>query len=69
MEIVQAKTLFPKPNPVIVVVGNNEFVITPVPDTNVQPPVPTAGKFPFMVVDGEEMQSVWLEPAFAILGL
>lgn len=56
--IVHANTLFPKPSPVIVVVGKSEFVITPVPETNVHAPVPTAGKFPFIVVVGEEIQSV-----------
>ena len=67
--MVHAKTLFPKPNPVTEVVGKSEFVITPVPETNVQVPVPTAGKFPFIVVVGEEIQSVWFEPAFAVVGI
>ena len=57
-EIVHAKTLFPKPNPVIEVVGESELVITPVPETKVQTPVPIAGKFAFMTVAGEEIQSV-----------
>lgn len=56
--IVQVKTLFPKPKLVMVVFGNNEFVMTPAPETNVQAPAPTAGKFPFMVVLGDEIQSV-----------
>ena len=58
MLIVHANTLVPKPKPVIVVVGKRELVMTPVPETNVHAPVPTAGKFPFIVVLGEEIQSV-----------
>lgn len=56
--IVHAKTLVPIPKPVTDVVGKREFVSTPVPETRVHAPVPTAGKFPFMVVVGEEAQSV-----------
>ena len=56
--IVHAKTLFPKPNPVTDVVGKRELVNTALPETKVHAPVPTAGKFPFIVVDGEEIQSV-----------
>jgi hypothetical protein len=67
-EIVQAKTLFPTPNPVIEVVGEREFVIVPDPDTNVQTPVPTAALFAAIKVFGLLIQSVWLEPAFAIVG-
>ena len=50
-------------------VGKSEFVITPVPEINVQAPVPTEGKFPLIVVVGDEIQSVWLEPAVAIVGI
>ena len=57
-EIVHAKTFVPKPNPVIVVVGESEFVIVPIPETNVQAPVPTVAVFAFIVVVGEEIQSV-----------
>jgi hypothetical protein len=56
--MVHAKTLFPKPKPVMVVFGNNEFVITPVPETRVHVPAPVEGKFPFMVADGEVTQTV-----------
>ncbi len=56
--MVQANTLFPKPKPVIDVVGDNELVITPVPETKVQTPVPTVAEFAFIVVVGEEIQSV-----------
>jgi hypothetical protein len=41
-----------------VVVGKRELVMIPVPETKVQVPLPTAGKFPFIVVVGEEAQSV-----------
>jgi len=58
LEIVQAKTFAPRPKPVIVVFGNKEFVITPAPETKAQEPVPVVGKFPFIVVDGEEIHSV-----------
>ena len=58
LDMVQAKTLFPKPNPVTLVTGESELVMTPVPDTNVQAPVPTKGKFAFIDVVGEEIQSV-----------
>ncbi len=68
-EIVQANTLFPKPNPVIDVVGDNELVMTPVPDTKVQPPDPIPGKFALITVVGEEIQSVWFVPALAIVGI
>ena len=57
-EIVHANTLFPTPNPVTEVLGRSEFVITPEPETKVHAPVPTTGKFPFIVVEGDEIQSV-----------
>jgi len=57
-EIVHWKILVPNPKPVTVVFGINEFVITPVPETKVHAPVPDTGKLPFIVVDGEEIQSV-----------
>ncbi len=56
--MVHAKTLFPNPKPVMDVVGESEFVIIPVPDTNVQAPVPTKGKFAFIVAIGDEIQIV-----------
>ncbi len=68
LEIVQAKTLFPKPNPVIDVVGDNELVMTPVPDTKVQTPVPTVAAFAVMNVFGLVIHKVWFVPAFAIVG-
>ena len=57
-EMVHAKTLFPKPNPVMDVVGDNEFVIVPIPETNVHAPVPITAALAFMLVVGEEIQSV-----------
>lgn len=67
--IVHLKIFVPIARPVTVVPGESEFVIIPVPETNVQAPVPTAGKFPFKVVVGEDTQSVWFDPAFAIVGI
>lgn len=48
----------PKPNPVIVVLGDNEFEITPVPETNDQVPIPTVAVFADIVAVGEEIQIV-----------
>lgn len=56
--MVHAKTFKPNPNPVIVVVGESEFVIVPLPETNVHTPVPDVAVLPLIVVDGEEIQSV-----------
>ena len=67
--MVHAKTLFPKANPVIVEFGKVGFVIVPIPETKVQAPVPTVAALAFIVVVGEEIQSVWLEPAFAVVGI
>ncbi len=58
LAIVHAKTLFPKPKPVIEVVGDNELVIVPEPEINVHAPVPTMAVLAFIVVVGEEIQSV-----------
>jgi hypothetical protein len=66
--MVHWKIFVPAASPVIVLVGKSELVIVPVPEIKFQAPVPTAGKFPFMVVVGEEMQRVWLDPAVAIEG-
>ena len=51
------------------VVGDNELVIVPVPDNNVHTPVPTVGVFAVMLAVGEEIQSVCVMPAFAIVGI
>ncbi len=58
LETVQAKTLLPTAKPVIVVLGNTEFVITPLPETNVQAPDPTAGKLAAMLAVGLEIHNV-----------
>lgn len=58
LEIVHAKIFVPKPNPVTDVVGDNEFVMTPVPDTNVQTPVPIVAVFAVIRVFGLLIQSV-----------
>lgn len=57
-EMVHANTFVPNPNPVIDVVGEREFVMLPDPEIKVQTPVPTVAVLPFMVVVGEEIQSV-----------
>ena len=57
-EIVQAKTFAPNPNPVIVVLGINEFVIVPDPEIRDQVPTPTVAVFAAMIVVGLEIQSV-----------
>jgi hypothetical protein len=44
-DIVHLKTFAPTPNPVIVVEGDNEFVIVPAPERSVHTPVPTAAAF------------------------
>ncbi len=57
-EIVQAKTFTPSPNPVMVVVGNKELVIVPLPEINVHAPVPTPGKLAAITAVGLFIQSV-----------
>ena len=57
-EIVQAKTLVPKPNPVIEVVGESELVIVPDPETKVHTPVPTVAELAVINVFGLLIQSV-----------
>ena len=61
--------MVPTANPVIEVDGESEFVITPVPETNVQAPLPTIGEFAAIIVVGDAIQSVWFEPAFAVVGI
>ena len=51
-EIVHAKTLFPKPNPFMFVIGERELVIDPVPETKVQTPVPAIAVLAFITVFG-----------------
>ena len=57
-EMVHAKIFVPIANPVIEVVGESEFVITPLPETKVQTPIPTAAVLAVITVVGEEIQSV-----------
>lgn len=68
LEIVHWKTFVPSGKPVIEVVGDNEFVIVPPPETKVQTPVPTVAVFAVITVFGLEIQMVWLTPALAIVG-
>ncbi len=58
LEIVHAKTFVPKPNAVIPVVGDNEFVMVPAPETKVQAPVPMVGTFAVIVAVGTLKQTV-----------
>ena len=68
LEMVHWKICVPAVKPVIDVVGESELVMTPVPETSVHAPVPTVAVFAFIEVVGDEIQSVWLDPAFAIVG-
>lgn len=66
--ILHCKTFVPRPKLIAVVVGEFGAVIVPLPDATDHVPVPTAGLFPFKFTDGEVIQTVWLEPAKALLG-
>lgn len=66
--MVQAKTFIPGAKPVIEVVGESELVIVPLPEINVHAPVPTVAVLADIVAEGEEIQTVWLEPALEIEG-
>ncbi len=68
-EMVHAKTFTPNPNPVIEVVGDNELVMVPIPETKVHAPAPTVALFAAIKVFGLEIQSVWLGPATDVLGI
>lgn len=61
-------TLVPTVSPVMLVVGDNELVITPEPETLNHLPIPVVAAFAFIVVDVLVAQSVLLVPAFAIVG-
>ncbi len=56
--ILHFKTLIPKASPVTFVVGDNEFVITPAPETKVQLPTPTVAALAAISVPGLLIQSV-----------
>lgn len=66
-EIVHAKTFIPAPKPVIVVTGDKEFVMIPLPETKDHAPLPTVGVFAAVVILDEEGQTVWDGPAFDIV--
>ena len=68
-EIVHAKTFTPSPNPVMVVFGNNEFVIIPDPEIKDHVPTPAVAVFAAMSAVGLLIQSVWLGPAFETEGI
>ena len=51
-EMVHSKTFTPKPKPVILVVGESELVIVPLPEIKVQTPEPTVALFALMNVFG-----------------
>ena len=57
-EIVHEKIFVPTASPVMDVVGDNEFVITPVPETKLHVPIPTVAEFALIVVVGVVIQSV-----------
>ena len=57
-EIVHAKTFVPIAKPVIEVVGESEFEITPDPETKVHTPEPTDGEFAAIIVVGDEIHKV-----------
>ena len=56
--MVHAKTFVPKPNPVMLVLGNKGFVIVPLPDINVHEPVPDVAVLAAIIVFGLSEQSV-----------
>jgi hypothetical protein len=66
LEMVHWKTLVPVLIPVTPEAGEVGLVMAPLPDTNVQLPVPTAGVFPAKVA--VEVQIVCEEPAVAAVG-
>ena len=51
-------TVVPAVSPVMVEEGNNEFVITPEPETFIHAPVPAAATFPASVVEPVVTQMV-----------
>jgi len=65
--MVQLKTLSPMLNPLTDVVAFEGFEIVPLPLTNAHWPVPATAVFPVRVAVVIP-QSVWFEPAFAVVG-
>jgi hypothetical protein len=68
LEIVHSKIFVPNPKLVIEVVGDNEFVIVPLPEINVHTPVPTVAVFAAMIVFGLLIHNVCDVPAFETVG-
>jgi hypothetical protein len=68
LEMVQANTFVPVASPVMAEVGEVELEITPVPETNVQTPLPTVGVLPAISVVGVEIHKVWSGPATDVVG-
>ena len=62
--MVHAKTFVPTANPVIVVLGIREFVITPVPETKVHLPIPAPVAVFAAIKALVPIHKVWLGPAF-----
>lgn len=58
LEMVHSKIFVPTVSPVILVVGDSELVIIPDPEISDHVPVPTSAELAFIVVVGEEIQSV-----------
>ena len=58
LEMIQANTFVPNPKPVIAVVGDNEFVIVPLPEISDHVPTPMVAVFAAITVVGLEIQSV-----------
>ncbi len=68
LEIDQVKTLCPTVNPVMVVVGESEFVITPLPETRIHVPTPAVGVLAVIATLPVLTQTVLLPPALAMDG-
>ena len=64
----QVKTLVPTVNPVMVVVGDKELVITPLPEIFTHVPTPIAAALAVMVALGLVIQIVWFAPALETVG-
>jgi hypothetical protein len=65
-EIVHWKTLFPEESPVTAEFGSFAVAMFPLPEINVQAPLPTVGVFAFKMED--VLQMLWSSPARALVG-
>ena len=65
-EIVHWKTLFPEESPVTAEFGSFALAMFPLPEINVQAPLPTTGAFAVNVA--EVLQMLWSSPARAVVG-